>query len=282
MVDAATPLRELRYSSDITVSIGSPALTVGPADIIRDFLAGPFTAPDIGSIPEGAQLVAYHRTGSGGQLLVFDTVVTLGGALFGPRDVVHYDGATHTLYFDGAAQGIPDGVRITGIALTDSGQLLLAFDTTVALSGNTYAPIDIARWNGSAFVPYFAGGNAGIGPGLLLQDFHLIEGTSQLLMTFDTSGTVGGVTFDRSDVVEYTPGSPGIWQRAFRATSRSSAWSAADLTALWAAAGAAILVPTLHVALLALLALALATMARRRLRPSTQRPDREPRPDIQR
>ncbi len=46
---------------------------------------------------------------------------------------MRYDGAIHTLAFDGEALGLSPGVSIDAVALLDGGDLVLSFDTTAAL-----------------------------------------------------------------------------------------------------------------------------------------------------
>ena len=234
----ATQLNELRYNADITTVVGAPAVILTPGSVAIDLLAGPVGLINIGSIPAGANVVAYHRALNGDALLVTDTVAVLGGNTFGPRDVVRYNGAGYSSFFAGAANGIPDGVRIVGVALVNNADPLLAFDTTVVLSGITVKPADIVRWNGSGYTLFFDSAAAGVVDGITVQDFHFLDSNSHLLLSFGTSGSVGGIIFDRSDVLEYTPGAPGVWELAYSGTSHSGGWAAADLKALFAVAGA--------------------------------------------
>jgi hypothetical protein len=231
---AATALSELRYGTDTTIFIGSPALSLKPSQIASDLLAGPVTQVNIGTITDGVAVVAYHRLTNGNHLLVLDSTAVLGGVTFGPRDVILYNGSTYSSYFAGASHSIPDGVRISGVALVSDTTLLLSFDSTVLLNGITFKPTDIAQWNGSAYSLFFDSATSGITGGPALQDFHYLDSNSHLLLSFDTSGTVGGVSFDRSDVLEYTPGNPGTWELNYRGSTHASGWQSADLTALWA------------------------------------------------
>jgi IPTL-CTERM motif len=263
-VSAVTPLSELRYSPDITTIIGTPAVTVGPANVVSDHLAGPIGLINIGSLPPGARLVAYHRLNNGDSLLVTDTTVILSGITFGPRDVVRYNGSAYSSFFAGATHGIPDGVRIVGLALVNNIDPLLAFDTTVVLSGVTVKPTDIVRWNGSSYSLFFDSAAAGVADGLSIQDFHYLDSNAHLLLSFGTSGIVGAVNFDRADVLEYTPGTPGTWELAYSGIAHSDGWDAADMTALFAVAGTPALpqsVPTLSNAALVLLALCMVAIA---------------------
>jgi hypothetical protein len=50
-------------------------------------------------------------------------------------------------------------------------------------------------------------------------------------LSFDTTGSAGGVTFDDEDVVEVDPGGPAV-TLAFDASAAHASWSAADLDAV--------------------------------------------------
>jgi hypothetical protein len=231
---AATPLSELRYGTDTTISIGSPSLTLRPSQTASDLLAGTVTQVNIGTVLDGVAVVAYHRLTNGNHLLVLDSTAVLGGVTFGPRDVILYNGSTYNSYFPGASHNIPDGVRISGIALVNDTILLLSFDSTVLLSSITFKSTDIAQWSGSAYSLFFDSAAKGASSGPVLQDFHYLDSNTHLLLSFDTSGTVGGVSFDRSDVLEYTPGTPGTWEINYRGSTHANGWKSANLTALWA------------------------------------------------
>lgn len=230
----ATTLQELRYGASTTVVLGTPPVTLTPNQIANDLLAGPVYGVPLGTIPDGVNILAYHRRLNGDQLLVLDSTVTLSGTPFSPRDVIRYDGSAYTPYFSGASQGIPDGVRISGVALVADATLLLSFDQTVTLSGITFKPNDIAQWNGAAYSLFFDSAAQGVPAGNQLQDFHYLDTNAHLLLSFDSSGIVGGITFDRADILEYTPGAPGNWEINYHGVGHAPAWAAADLTALWA------------------------------------------------
>lgn len=241
--NAVTALNEIRYTPDIAAVLGLPATTtVTPREIGQTFGAsGTVFTLGLGAIPDGTRVVAYHRRADASHLFVVDVATALGGTVCTPRDVIGYDGANYSKFFDGVAAGIPDGVRINGVALVDSATLQLSFDTTVALSGVTFTPRDIAQWNNPGFSKAFDGAAAGLPDGTVLQDFDRLSRSDvngHLLLTFDTAGAIGALSYDRSDVLEYTPGAPGTWEINFQGTARSSGWSSADLTGVWAMASA--------------------------------------------
>jgi len=226
---AATPLAELRYSPDVTVTLNGTLLADQNAG--ADDLAGVVTLLDIGPVPTATDLVAYHLLSNGDRQLAFDTTVTLGAVNAEPRDVVRYDGTTYTLDLDGSAVGIPSGVQIDAIARTADGNLLLSFDSTVILGAITADDEDLLRFDG-AFSLFLDASAAGIAPELDLNGAHKLF-NGHLLLSFDGSGTVGGVVFNDEDVLEYDPVGVG-WELNYDGSAQHASWAAVDLDALWA------------------------------------------------
>jgi len=89
---------------------------------------------------------------------------------------------------------------------------------------------DFVLLDQGAFSMFFDGSAAGIDPALDLDGADLLECNDHLLLSFDGSGTIGGVTFDDEDVVEYDRAS--TWQMAYDGSARDPDWSAADLDAI--------------------------------------------------
>ena len=146
----ALAVLEITYSPDIVATLGGQVIfDEQPAD---DNLAGTVTAVGVGTIPASADLVAYHREPDGDQHLCFDTTVELGAGplTVRPGDVVRFDGATYSLEFDASANGVPRGVSVDALAVV-AGDLVLSFDVTVALSGETFHDEDLALFAGAAF-----------------------------------------------------------------------------------------------------------------------------------
>jgi hypothetical protein len=227
---AATPLMALRYAADITVALSGT--TVTPANVAEDNLTGTVTVIGIGSIPADARVDAYQLLPNGNQLLSFDTTVSLpGGVVAGPADVVRFDGSTYAIAFSAAANGIPEGVNTDAVAVSD-GDLLLSFDTSVQLSGTTFEDEDLAHFTGSAFLPFFTGATAGV-PADLDLDGAQVLAPKHLLVSFDGSGTVGGVVFNDDDVLEYDAGT-NTWELAYHGSAEHPGWADANLVAPYA------------------------------------------------
>lgn len=230
---AATTLTAVRFSPDVATVFG--AVTVPTNGIVEETIAtSNMTIVSIGAIPDGVSVDGYAIASNGDQLLSFDTTVTLGGTTFQPFDVVRYNGSTYSLEFDGQAAGVPDGTNVGDIAVDGTG-LLLTFDTTVVLSGTTFSPRDVVLYNGSTFTMYFNGGVQNVPDGMAIDGVELLA-NGHLLLSFDTSGTLGGVDFDDEDILEYTPNG-ATWEMAYDGSARWPNWPASNLRAFAAFSG---------------------------------------------
>ena len=165
--------------------------------------------------------------------MAFDISVALpGGVTANAGDVVRYDGVTYSVEFDASAEGVPEGVKVDAVTTAVGGNLVLSFNTSVALSGNTFDDEDLVEFDGISFSGLFDGSGEGIVQSLDLDGAHIFESNGNLALSFDTSGTVGGVTFDDEDVLEFTPGA-GTWEMAWDTSVERAEWSSgADVDAL--------------------------------------------------
>lgn len=240
---AVTTLSALRYSPDITVVLGN--VTVTPENVAEDDLAGGVTLVNVGTVPTGTHVAAYDKLSNGDQLLAFDTDVSLPGNLTArPGDVVRFNGGTYALFFDAAANGIPLGVSTDALTVINGTDLLLSFDSTVTLGAVTVEPKDLARFDGSNFTLFFDGSAAGVPPGLNLDAAFFLDSNGDLLVSFDGSGSVGGVPFDDEDVLEFNPNTAS-WALAYDGSVQQTGWPPADLNGLFAAGvGGPTLTPT--------------------------------------
>ena len=229
---AVTPIGIAAVSPDIAIELDG--VIVEDEDVADDDLSGTTLIMSIGSIPSETALNGYHEdSSSGDQLLSFDTTVELPGAVVvGPGDVARYDGVIYTIEFDALAEGIPRGVATDAIAGAANGDLILSFDTTVDLGGLTVEDEDLVRFDGATFTLEFDGSAEGVAISLDLDAAHRIDSNSNLVISFDTSGSVGGVDFDDEDLLEFTPSS-GAWEMAYDASALHAEWPPADLQAVF-------------------------------------------------
>jgi len=198
---------------------------------------GPLLGAGLGLIPAPAEIGAWHGLPGGDSYLSLDITVALPGlpAPAEPRDVVEFDRAsgTFSLVFDGSAAGVPSSVRVDAVSQDLNGELLLSFDTTVALAGGVVADDeDLVRYDGVVYAMVFDGSAAGVASSTDLDGVHDIVTGPLLLMSFDTSGSVGGVVYDDEDVLEYDTAT-GIFTMFLDASATDPVdWPSADLAAL--------------------------------------------------
>jgi hypothetical protein len=224
---AVTALSDLRWVADTAVL--AEGTLVQPNDVATDTLAG-FTNRVLSALP--AKVNAYYFAGHA-HWLVFETSVALpGGITATPRDVVAWNGASYSFVFRGAAAGIPDGVMIDALSSTDGSDILLSLDTTITLGRATIGPEDVLRHANGVFGFSFNGSGAGVPAGANTDAIAFLP-NGHWLLSFDTAGTVGGVSFHAGDVLEYSPGG-NAWELAFSPRAQHAGWGAANLRGLWA------------------------------------------------
>jgi len=235
---AVSPLDQITTSPDVTTNL--QGVTVSPDKVLDDDLAGGVAVSAIPGIPSQADLVAYELLSNGVELFSVDITVALpGGITAEPRDVVSFApaGGNYAILFDGSALGVPDGTRIDAIG-GDGAPLLLSFDVTVALPGGVVADDeDAVSFAGGVFTSLFDGSAANVPSSLDLDGLDRLP-DGNLLLSFDTSGSIGGVPFDDEDVLEWTGPAPGTFEMAYDGSLVDADWGAADLDAVSAVATA--------------------------------------------
>lgn len=226
-VHGATVVPKIRYAPDVTTVLSGT--TVSPAAPAEDSLAGTVTPISIGTIPDGARLDGCAIASNGDQLLSFDTALTLGGTTFDRSDIVRYDGTSYTLEFSSSSHGVPDGTNLVDFDVYGSG-FLLVYDTTFTAGGGTFGPRDVVLWDPSvpaSFSSFPDAAAAGIPDGVAIDGLHRLA-TGHLLLSFDASGTVGGIAFGPQDILEYAP---GLWDLFYDGSAKQpgGGWTGAIL-----------------------------------------------------
>ncbi len=215
-------------SPDVTIVLGAN-VTTADEDVAVDNQLGVVVLENLGPIPDASDVIALGMAGNGDRLLAFDTTTALdGGIVARAGDVVRYNGSSYSIEFDATAAGIPMGVA-TDATSVSLGGLLLSFDTNANLGGGlVVSDEDLVRWNGSSFSMAFDGSAAGLDPALDI-DAGQDLGGGVYLMSFDTTGTIGGVVFADEDVVRFDGTS---WTLAFDGSVADLDRVAADLDAV--------------------------------------------------
>jgi hypothetical protein len=217
---------------DTTVELSG--LTFDDQEVVIDDQMGMVTLAPLGVLPDASEVTAYHRLVNGDQLYSLGTSVELGGGVTaGPGDVVRYDGVTDTIAFDANAEGIPDGVIVDGVSVHSSGDLMLSFDTTVNLGGGVTAQDeDLVRFDGgSTYTVFFDGSAETVPAGLDLDGADYRTSDGHLFLSFDGSGSLGGINFDDEDILEFDSGGP-TWALHYDGSVAHSELAAADIVAV--------------------------------------------------
>ena len=214
-------------SPDVTVPLGGSLAQ--DQDVAVDNQLGIVLLEDLGSLPTAAEVTAYALDANGDRLFAIDTTTSLaGGVVVTPRDVIRWDGASYVVELDGTSEGIPSGAAIDAVATAPGESLLVSFDTTIAVDGQTFADEDLARWDGALFTTAFDGSAAGLAAA------HDVDAAQDLgggafLVSLDTSGTLSGIDFDDEDVLRYDG---AAWSLEIDASALDADWRAADLDAM--------------------------------------------------
>jgi hypothetical protein len=239
----AAAQKPVLFSPDITARLGPvlPAV-VADDDSASDDAAGSVMSSLLvawAAIPANAAIAAFDLGPTLGPVLSLDTTSPLPGlpvaAPAEPRDVVRFDPATLTfaIVFDGAVSGVPSGVGIDAIALDAAESLLLSFDTSVTLPGvGPVADEDLVRFAGGVYAMFYDGSAQGIPPELDLDAANLDVLSGLLLLSFDTTGAIPGLTFDDEDVVSFDTLALSYAMYFDASLSDPVAWPDVDLAAV--------------------------------------------------
>jgi hypothetical protein len=132
-----------------------------------------------------------------------------------------------TRLYDPVAAGLPANVNVDALSVDPiSGDLLLSFANWVP--GQFITPADIMRWNGSTLTIYFDGFR--VPRNLNLDAAHVLE-NGNILMSFDTSGSIDGIGFNDEDVLASDPVADDF-ELAFLPAVLDQSWVGADSDAL--------------------------------------------------
>jgi len=218
-------------SPDVTIGIGvAGGVMTRDHAVAVDNGAGLVVLENLGALPEAADVIGYSETTTNAKLLTFDTMVSLaGGVIARPGDVVSWNGAAYSIAFDAEAAGLPRGLEVDAVSVGYAGGLLLSFATDASLPGDLHvADEDLVRWNGSAFSLALDGSAAGMGRALDVDAVHDL-GPTTFLLSFETGGSVGGVTFADEDVLRHAN---GAWSLERDLSTADADWGVADLDAV--------------------------------------------------
>ena len=225
----------LRYSADTGANIVDANTFAARWDFVDDDLVNPRQRRAITWLPETADLRDFHLDPNNDLLLTLDIGMTLGGIYFAPADVIRtkLDGSTFAKEFDSVAAGVPGDVHCDGVARWgDSGKLLLSFDKTFTIGGLTLRPADVVVFDGGAFGPKVLDALAlGLPDTANVDAVDTFRTKRYVLVSFDSSGSIGGVPFTSADVLQLDR-RDGTWSRRYALGTFSDRWDKANLDGL--------------------------------------------------
>jgi len=234
-VARAATLESLEFSADVTVTVGEETAT--DHDVIIDDLNGNTATASLGPLPEGVALAGYSVAADGDMLFSVDSTTVIGGITATPRDVVRFANASYSIALDGSAEGIPEGAAIDAVAIID-GDIAVSFDIAARLDAAlVVGDEDLVRLQAGTFSILFDGSAAGVPDALDVDAAHVLE-NGHVLVSFDGSGSVGGVGFDDEDVLEHDG---QAWQIQVDGSDAHAALAAADVAAISANEAATVL-----------------------------------------
>ena len=102
--------------------------------------------------------------------------------------------------------GLPDTVILRDFHVEANDNILFALDIGLTLGGTYFRPADVIRFDGSAFTREFDSFAAGVPAPVHCTGVARWGDTGKLLLSFDTTFTVGGVTIRPADVIVFSGG----------------------------------------------------------------------------
>jgi hypothetical protein len=133
------------FSLDVPVVLGG-SLGAGPEDVVR-YDGVSYTLAFDGS-SQGIAVAIDAVTTSGNKLVLsFDAPVFLGGELCGAEDLVVFGAGGFSLFFDGSAAGLPEGLNVDGAHMIGGSRLALSFNGSGSLPGVVFADEDVLEYD---------------------------------------------------------------------------------------------------------------------------------------
>ena len=231
---AQTPaISHLQYSADRGANIVGSGQYAARQDYVTDDLGGNRTRVQIPALPERPNFRDLQIETNGDVLFATDVGFRLSGIYFDPADVIKYSAGGFSKAFDASAAGVPNGVHCDGVArIGANGALLLSFDKTFTIAGVTVRPADVIAFSSGGFGPKVLDATAlGLPAALNVIAVDAMGTATDLLVAFDTAGTVGGVVFTHEDILQLHLAN-STWSKRYSLTSFSDRWDSAHLDGL--------------------------------------------------
>lgn len=105
--------------------------------------------------------------------------------------------------------GLPERANLRDFQVDANGDRLFALDIGVTLGGNYFDPADVIRYSGGSFSKAFDAAAAGVPKGVHCDGVARTGRSGALLLSFDRTFTVSGITIRPADVVAIAGGNFG-------------------------------------------------------------------------
>lgn len=105
-----------------------------------------------------------------------------------------------------AIAGLPDRVDLRDFQIDPNGDVLFCLDVGTTLGGIYFRPADVVRLSGTSFSKAFDATAAGVPTGVSCDGVARSGTGGALLLSFDTTFTVGAITVRPADVIAYDAG----------------------------------------------------------------------------
>jgi hypothetical protein len=105
--------------------------------------------------------------------------------------------------------GLPDTANLRDFQIDDSGIALFALGAGISVSGTYFDPADVVASNAGIWIKAFDAAAAGIPKGVHCDGVGRWNGNGPLLLSFDTTFSLGGITYRPADVIFVNGGSLG-------------------------------------------------------------------------
>ncbi len=165
---AGTPLDATHRmdSGNWLLSVSEPAALGGlfydPRDVVQydGSTFSLFLSGAAAGVPAVANVDAVFLLGgdAGDLVLSFDVPISIAGVTYQPADLVRFNGAAFSVFFDASLASPPIPLSTNVIEADErGGKLYLSLDVPTTLGGTTYLPGQVVTWSGSSFGLRFAG-----------------------------------------------------------------------------------------------------------------------------
>lgn len=220
---AVGPVQIPAYSPDI--HLNHTSRVVNDEDSAFEYGSG-LSLVSFGGLPDASDVDAVHALPNGDVLFSLETSLVLGGTFYRPNDVIRFDGGQWSKELDGGAEGIPDGVNIDAVAMSE-GTLILSIDVDAELNALSFNDSDVIAFDGNVFSMFLDASSTGIASAADLDALH-IDDKGSVLVSFEAAGELGGINYRDEDMLAWA--SPD-WSLEFDGSANDAAWLPADLDA---------------------------------------------------